>query len=160
MFELASTDTEANAGGMKILLHTVFLTLSSISYLCAQTQTFSYDTDGRLQAVQINASELDYSYDAEGNMVGSVQDQDGDTLSDEFEQVIIDANPSDSFSSFADVTPEQDFDGDGFTNGQEFAALSFPADNLVPAVGLTALLTLLGALYGFMRWQKRFETKA
>lgn len=136
-----------------------FLLFVLVIHLNAQTQTFNYDTDGRLRVVTQDTGTLDYNYDAEGNLTDSVQDQDGDTLSDEFEQVIIDANPGDAFTGFADVTPEQDFDGDGVNNGDEFAALSFPADNIVPAVGLTALLTLVGALLGFMRWQKRSGAK-
>jgi len=89
----------------------------------------------------------------EGNITGSVQDRDADTLSDEFETVIIDAVPNDAFESFADVTPEQDFDADGDDNGTEFAALTFPADNVIPALGLPALALLLAALVGFLRFQ-------
>lgn len=117
------------------------------------SQSFTYTIDGRLETMSDDGGqELEYSYDAEGNITGSVQDQDGDTLSDEFETVIIEADPNDAFETFADVTPEQDFDGDGDDNGTEFANMTFPADNLIPAVGLPALALLVAALVGFLRF--------
>jgi YD repeat-containing protein len=107
--------------------------LSSLS-LFSQVQTFRYDTDGRLQGVNYGMGDLDYQYDAEGNLLGSIQDQDGDNLSDAFEKIIIDSNPNDAYSDFSDVTAAQDFDGDSVNNGAEYSALSFPADGKTPSL--------------------------
>lgn len=144
----------------RILISLSLLALFFAAGLSAQTQSFAYDSEGRLIETTAGQGSLDYDYDAEGNITGSLQDGDSDTLGDEFETVIIDALPDDDFENFADVTPEQDFDGDGTTNGEEFAALSFPADNVVPAVGLTGLLILTAALLGFHRWQQRRQAGA
>jgi len=46
-------------------------------------------------------------------------DTDGDDLDDDFEQQIIDANPSDGINALADVDPNGDFDGDGNSNLME-----------------------------------------
>lgn len=47
-------------------------------------------------------------------------DTDGDGLSDDWEQQIIDADPNDGITTINDVNPNDDFDGDGLTNDEEF----------------------------------------
>ena len=54
-------------------------------------------------------------------------DDDQDGLPDILEQEIVDADPFDSISSIADVTGNDDFDGDGLTNAQEWTAKTDPA---------------------------------
>ena len=46
-------------------------------------------------------------------------DLDADGLDDNFEQAIIDADPTDEFNTLADVLPGDDFDRDSLTNQQE-----------------------------------------
>ncbi|GHC48733.1 LamG-like jellyroll fold domain-containing protein [Roseibacillus persicicus] len=54
-------------------------------------------------------------------------DLDGDGLLDSWEQSIVDATTGDGLNSIIDVFPQDDFDGDGFSNSAEFIALSDPA---------------------------------
>ena len=49
-----------------------------------------------------------------------VVDTDADGLSDPWEQLIADDNPGDAIEDIADVLPGDDYDGDGFTNQQEY----------------------------------------
>ncbi|MFN3407974.1 MAG: sulfatase-like hydrolase/transferase [Limisphaerales bacterium] len=53
-------------------------------------------------------------------------DDDADGLPDEFERRIINASTADALRTLADVRPGDDFDGDGFTNAQEFIAGTDP----------------------------------
>lgn len=46
-------------------------------------------------------------------------DNDNDGMSDAFEQEIADADPDDDIADIFDVLPEDDFDGDGFSNLRE-----------------------------------------
>jgi N-sulfoglucosamine sulfohydrolase len=48
------------------------------------------------------------------------EDTDGDGLPDDWERWIIQHDPYDDINTLADVRPEDDFDGDGIPNGQEF----------------------------------------
>ncbi len=69
-------------------------------------------------------------------MIGSsVADVDGDGLPDEWEQAIVDADPNDNITSVEDVLPDDDFDGDGKTNEQEYN------DGTDPTVAATYRLT-------------------
>ena len=45
---------------------------------------------------------------------------DGDTMSDQWEQQVVDADPGDSITSIEDVLPSGDFDNDGHSNSNEF----------------------------------------
>lgn len=47
-------------------------------------------------------------------------DTDNDTLADDWEQQMIDADPLDAIVTITDVQPDGDFDGDGLTNAEEF----------------------------------------
>lgn len=58
----------------------------------------------------------------------TITDADNDGLPDEWEQQIIDADTNDAIDTIADVLPEDDFDGDGFTNTQEFTGDTDPCD--------------------------------
>ena len=62
--------------------------------------------------------------------LGTVTDTDGDGLADEWEQELIDADPNDALEILADVNPDDDLDGDGLTNLQEF---TFPRTNPLKA---------------------------
>ena len=55
-------------------------------------------------------------------------DRDGDMLPDSWEQTIVDANSQDSIRSVADVSADDDFDGDGSSNRSEFLSGTNPAD--------------------------------
>lgn len=55
-----------------------------------------------------------------------IEDSDGDELPDWWEQQIIDY--SDSMNSFEDVLPEDDFDGDNFSNMEEYQEETDPTD--------------------------------
>jgi hypothetical protein len=59
-------------------------------------------------------------------------DLDADGLDDDFEQLIIDFDPGDAYSSLGDVLPEDDFDCDYVTNLQEFIDGSDPTDPTSP----------------------------
>jgi hypothetical protein len=67
----------------------------------------------------------------ENKNVGTIQigfeDADNDGLPDSFEQLIIDADPDDDIKDIWDVHGEDDFDGDGATNAEEYAASTDPA---------------------------------
>ena len=52
----------------------------------------------------------------------SFPDTDSDGLDDNWEQQIINGDPNDSITTIAQVLPGDDFDGDGFTNYEEFVA--------------------------------------
>lgn len=57
-----------------------------------------------------------------------IGDEDEDGLPDDREQEIIDADPNDSITSLIDVLGQDDFDGDGRTNGEELLDWSDPVD--------------------------------
>ncbi|MCG8525403.1 MAG: hypothetical protein MI748_03405, partial [Opitutales bacterium] len=53
-------------------------------------------------------------------------DGDSDGMTDVYERLIIDADPNDSLYGYSDVSPEGDFDNDGFSNLEEFEMESSP----------------------------------
>ncbi len=55
-------------------------------------------------------------------------DSDGDTIPDWWEQDIIDYNLTDEITDFYDVLPEDDFDGDNFSNMKEYLKGTDPTD--------------------------------
>lgn len=72
-------------------------------------------------------------------------DSDGDGLLDGWELGIVGFDPSDGIESINDVTPGDDFDGDGYTNLVEFLQGTNPVDPLsspmlAPDVGLVSNL--------------------
>lgn len=58
----------------------------------------------------------------------NTNDMDADGLSDSWEQQIIDASSTDDIDTIDDVRPGEDFDGDGITNGFEFASNTNPTN--------------------------------
>lgn len=67
-------------------------------------------------------------------------DQDGDGIPDDWERQIFEDDPNDDLTSIADVRGEDDFDGDGLSNLEEFWNNGDPATNaetLASDVGLT-----------------------
>ncbi len=58
-----------------------------------------------------------------------IADDDGDNLPDWWEQQIIDYSQSDGITGIGHVLPEDDFDGDGFTNLKEYLKETDPADS-------------------------------
>lgn len=57
-----------------------------------------------------------------------IEDSDGDALPDWWEQQIIDYSENDEISSFQDVLPDEDFDGDNFSNMEEYQEETDPTD--------------------------------
>ena len=55
-------------------------------------------------------------------------DSDGDGIPDSWEQLMIDSDYTGRLLSFADVNPNDDLDGDGLTNLQEFLLGTYPLD--------------------------------
>jgi transglutaminase-like putative cysteine protease len=55
-------------------------------------------------------------------------DSDEDTIPDWWEQNIIDYDQADNITDFADVLPEDDFDGDNFSNMKEYQKGTDPTD--------------------------------
>lgn len=55
-------------------------------------------------------------------------DTDGDGMGDNFENLIINHNPTDGIDDFDDVLRNDDYDGDGYTNFQEFLIGTDPTD--------------------------------
>lgn len=62
-------------------------------------------------------------------VVDSDGDDDDDGLLDSWEQQIIDYSDSDDYTSIQDVLPGDDFDGDGYTNLEEYEADTDPTDS-------------------------------
>ena len=58
----------------------------------------------------------------------NIEDSDSDGLPDDFEQQIIDADPNDNIATFLDVGRDDDFDGDGESNWEEWQYGSSPID--------------------------------
>jgi hypothetical protein len=89
-------------------------------------------------------------------VVASTADSDGDGMDDSFEQQIIDDDPGDAIETLADVLPEDDYDGDGLTNGQEFAYGTDPTAPTPPLpVGPVVLMLLTGATALLGAWSTR-----
>lgn len=57
-----------------------------------------------------------------------ITDEDEDGMDDEWEQQIIDDDEDDDIETIEDVDPEDDYDGDGFTNIEEYEAHTDPTD--------------------------------
>jgi hypothetical protein len=53
-------------------------------------------------------------------------DMDGDGLLDSWEQQLIDANPNDGITTYAEVDPNADYDNDGLANKDEYARTTSP----------------------------------
>jgi hypothetical protein len=66
--------------------------------------------------------------DFEATAQYAADDIDSDGLPDIFEKGIIDANPNDGITSLTDVHSDDDFDGDGQTNGEEFIGGTDPTN--------------------------------
>lgn len=66
--------------------------------------------------------------DAFPDRAGEYLDVDADGLGDLFEHRIIDHRPGDALRALRDVRAEDDYDGDGVTNGDEFRAGTDPTD--------------------------------
>ncbi|MDZ4861368.1 MAG: choice-of-anchor D domain-containing protein, partial [Candidatus Hydrogenedentes bacterium] len=89
-------------------------------------------------------------------------DTDGDGMGDNFEMLIInaaqtDGNPGNDFiQTFDDVLGLDDFDGDGYTNAEEFMYLTDPTDGTtsLPVQTLALVAALLGVGALAMRSQK------
>lgn len=58
------------------------------------------------------------------------RDSDGDLLPDDWEEWCVSFDADDSVNSLADVSPSTDFDGDGVTDGEEFALGTSPVEPL------------------------------
>jgi hypothetical protein len=93
------------------------------------------DNDGILD------NEDAFPYDA-----SEVEDADADGLGDNFEQRIVDYDTGDALADIESVLPDDDFDGDGVSNRDEFLFHLDPTDGTsqVPALGRFG--TLLCAL--------------
>lgn len=70
-------------------------------------------------------------------------DVDDDGLPDSWEQQIIDHNQSDGITSIQDVLPGDDFDGDGYSNLEEYQAETDPTDSSSPPSKFMPWLPLL-----------------
>ncbi|MDP2897805.1 MAG: lamin tail domain-containing protein, partial [bacterium] len=62
------------------------------------------------------------------NAGAPVEDVDGDGLPDDWERTIVDFDPGDEIGEIADVQGEDDFDGDGESNLDEWVAGTDPTD--------------------------------
>jgi hypothetical protein len=83
------------------------------------------DRDGQTHRLQIIADNGTLAGSHVATLVACL-DLDGDGLSDEWEQDIVDADFQDPITSILDITPWGDLDGDGFSNMREFLCGSGP----------------------------------
>jgi hypothetical protein len=101
------------------------LSTSIVSY------TISAEVEGTTIAVtdQLDLSDADRGA-VIAIMIGDLVliDTDGDGISDTWEQQIVDVYYDDEIESIEDVHPEDDFDGDGFSNIREFLSDSNALD--------------------------------
>ena len=86
--------------------------------------------------------------DANGDGVPDPADLDGDGLPDTFERLIIDADDGDAITTLEDVLPGDDFDGDSYSNHDEWRNNTDPTTPDAPASlpGPLAALVISGLL--------------
>jgi hypothetical protein len=78
-------------------------------------------------------------------------DSDGDGMNDGWELEIVRADPSDGIDSIEDVSPGDDFDQDGCTNGEEADHNLSPIDPAAHLMLLSGNVTYTGRVAGSMR---------
>jgi len=80
--------------------------------------------------------------DSDDNGLPDIADQDKDGMPDDFEEQIIDADPEDETDTIQDVLPDDDFDGDGYSNYQEYMNDTDPVRQEAPLASVAALVAV------------------
>jgi len=114
-------------------------TLNVSSSWAGEPHTFIWDSVADLGGVVESAVEIeiivsDGSSESEPVTIGPFSvdntslDGDNDKLPDAWEQLIVDADPDDEIDDVSGVLKDDDFDGDGKTNNEEYLAGTDPTD--------------------------------
>ncbi len=117
----ASEDDDPNNGGTNgfisgnAIIIKIWDNSSQKEITDVPTGYFDFASKNRIDAPKFIANE-DY-----GAYIHHQIDDDGDRLSDQWEQSIIDANSTDAIKTLSDVTTEGDPDNDGISNFLEYA---------------------------------------
>jgi hypothetical protein len=85
--------------------------------------------------------------DSNDDGVPDIADLDEDGMADSFEWGIVNADPDDDITTIEDVLREDDFDGDGYTNLQEFLNETDPTEQagFLPLAAILVILALLAS---------------
>lgn len=75
----------------------------------------------------------------------TAEDTDADGLPDTWEAPVVAARSDDAFASIQDVEPDDDFDGDGMSNQNEYLSATSPTDSQ-SRLGLSAVVVEPGSL--------------
>ena len=129
------TTTETDAGFDGLVSHTAIIELGTTNGILTarmlvddEAITSGFQTVSGVAIGDINGVGITHNNTTQSGVdfasftleVGTTLDEDGDGISDLWELLIVDADSEDAIESIQDVLPDDDFDGDGFTNLQEY----------------------------------------
>ena len=116
-------DISVQSGSSLVFSTTTWNNYQTVTLFAAE------DTDQNDGTAVISCTSSSWtSADVTATELDNDPDSDGDGLPDDWEQQIVDDDPSDEIDSIDDVLPGDDYDGDGRTNEEEWIANTDPTD--------------------------------